>query len=120
MNKQLLPDLGLEVGDTVECHGAIGKVVAVRMDNSRHPVVVDFESGAVAVSFFCDGRYHPWHKTASLKLIEKKIKPKRKVTLRRYTYDQRTNIYQTAWTNEDCFDHNRTLVKTETKEIEID
>ena len=114
-----LPDLGLEVGDKVECHGAVGKVDSINSNSAGYPIVVKFKSDMVALeSFLRDGRSHRWHKTITLKLIEKKIKPKTKIKLYRYTYKLGDTIVQTMWTNSEEVSFN--TIKTEIKYIEID
>ena len=80
MNEEKLPDLGLEVGDKVELAGVVGEVNSIYSDRER-PIAVWFEYADITRWFLPDGRVEPWHKIPSLKLIKKKIKPKRKVTL---------------------------------------
>ena len=121
MNEEILPDLGLEVGDKVEYAGVEGEVVWVSSNGAEYPIGVKFKPDMVVVqSFLSDGRAYRWHKIPSLKLIEKKIKPKKKITLYRHTYKSTANvrIYQTDWTT----DKNGMVgvITTETKEIEID
>jgi len=120
MNEKL-PDLGLEVGDKVECHGVIGEVAWVSSNGVDYPIGVKFKLDLiVADCFLRDGRAHRWHKTTTLKLIEKKIKPKRKVTLYRYTYRSKYDgkISQSGW--QESGNISLTIIKTETKEIEIE
>ena len=119
MNEEL-PDLGLEVGDLVEGYGLKGEVITADNCLSYPTIAVRFKQTGYTRWFLPDGRYETWHKIPLLKLIEKKIKPKRKVTLRRYTYEHGTCLYQTGWVDGYYLDHNSTLVKTETKEIELD
>jgi len=74
MNDEFLPDLGLRIGDKVIWQGAIGKVILV-VPSLNYSVVVDF-GGKVGnrVSSQCfrsNGLYFDWHKTPSLKKIEK-------------------------------------------------
>jgi len=121
MNEKL-PDLGLEVGDLVECHGTIGEVYSVSPSDVGCPIVVKFKlDDMVAVeSFLRDGKSHRWFKAPALKLIEKKIKPKIKVTLYRYTYRSKYDgkISQSGW--QESGNISLTIIKTETKEIEIE
>jgi len=122
MNEEILPDLGLEVGDKVEYAGVAGEVTSVTAIND-HPslyIAVSFNQGEFIEWFLRNGKYEAWNEIPSLKLLEKKIKPKIKVTLRRYTYEHGTCLYQTGWVDGYYLDHNSTLVKTETKEIELD
>jgi len=121
MNEEILPDLGLEVGDKVECHGVIGEVAWVSSNGVDYPIGVKFKLDLiVAHCFLRDGRAYRWHKTTTLKLIEKKINPKIKVTLYRYTYRSKYDgkISQSGW--QESGNTSLTIIKTETKEIEIE
>jgi len=120
-----LSDLNLEVGDIVEAFGVRGTVTAIA-DTLAYPIRVVFEHERLdeAEGFYRDGRHEWWHKTPSLKLIEKKNKPKRKVKLYRYTLDYAgIGITQSNWTEQhmDVFKSDKvSVLKTEEKEIEVD
>ena len=118
MNEKL-PDLGLEVGDLVEGYGVKGEVISIT-NNTNFPVSVKFEYAGRVLTFLRDGKIESWHKLATIKLIEKKIKPKRKVTLYRYTYRSKYDgkVSQSGWLEGKIANEN--ILKTETKEIEID
>jgi len=118
MNEKL-PDLGLEVGDLVEGYGVKGEVISIT-NNTNFPVNVKFEYAGRVITFLRDGKIESWHKLATIKLIEKKIKPKRKVTLYRYTYASGDYFYKTAWSNDPETCKNINIIKTETKEVEIE
>ena len=120
MNEEKLPDIGLEVGDLVEGYGSEGEVTAADNCLSYPTITVWFKHADITRWFLPDGSVESWHKIPSLKLIEKKIKPKRKVTLYRYThvYDHSPRIYQSDWSTNKTSDF--VILKTETKEIEID
>jgi len=112
-----LPDLELEIGDKVEHAGIIGEVYLIKMDLER-PIAVRFKQGNVTRWFFPDGRQESWNKISLLRLVEKKIKPKTKIKLYRYTYKLGDTIAQTLWTSSEEASFN--TVKTEMKYIEID
>jgi len=75
---EILPDLGLEIGDKVECFGVEGEVISISNYSDPPPIAVRFKNGAFLKWFLPDGRFESWNKEPSLKLIEKKIKPKKK------------------------------------------
>jgi len=118
MNEDILPDLGLEVGDLVECYGLEGEVVSTN-NSVAYPIAVKFKNADRTRAFSRDGKFEDWHKIPLLKLTEKKIKPKKKITLYRHTYKSTANvrIYQTDWTT----DKNGMVgvITTETKEVEL-
>jgi len=118
MNEKL-PDLGLEVGDLVEGYGLKGEVISIT-NNTNFPVSVKFEYAGRVLTFLRDGKIESWHKLATIKLIEKKIKPKKIIVLYRYTHvhDHSPRIYQSGWSTNKTSDF--VILKTETKEIEID
>jgi len=121
--EKILPDLGLEVGDIVDFMGARGTVLYIDPAHVNRISVVFkniLNTDEEKDYFLADGRLAPWHTIPSLKLIEKKKKPKKVVTLYRYTFKPDLNIYQTAWTNCENSRPSGNVLKTETKEIEID
>ena len=122
MNEEILPDLGLEVGDKVEYAGVAGEVTSVTAINDHPPlyIAVSFNQGEFIEWFLRNGKYEAWNEIPSLKLLEKKIKPKIKVTLYRYTYKQGACVYQTIWNSGSLIYEGSEIVKTETKEIELD
>jgi len=123
MNEEKLPDLGLEVGDKVEWDSMIGVVTFIDR-SSKHPIFVKFPDPdyLVALSFMANGKFHKKSEYPLLKVLKVGVETneKIKVTLYRYTYEQGTYVYQTIWDNEDYLDPSMTIIKTETKEIEID
>ena len=122
-SEKKLPDLGFEVGDIVDYMGAGGTVVN-NLPSDRHLIRVVFnnnpEWNESGYKFLPDGRFEPWHRTPSLKLIEKKIKPKKVITLYRYTFVGDIHTYQTTWSSDENFKPDGVVVKVETKEVEID
>jgi len=82
MNEDILPDLGLKVGDKVSWHGVIGKVTLI-IPSVDYPIVVDFGKQVSNIDempkgcFMNNGLYLDWHKTPSLKKIEKLKKAKK-------------------------------------------
>ena len=88
MSEEILPDLNLEVGDLVEYAGVIGVVLKVDFDFS-YPIFVEFPDAAYdadidekkdscrQLTFSETGKFQPWHKLPSIKLVEKKIKLKK-------------------------------------------
>jgi len=78
MSEEILPDLGLEVGDLVECFGVEGEVSFISNYADPPPIAVRFKNGEFLKWFLRDGRYEAWHKETSLKIIQKKIKSKKK------------------------------------------
>jgi len=78
MNEEILPDLGLEIGDKVECFGVEGEISFISNYSDPPPVAVRFKNGEFLKWFLPDGRLESWNKETSLKLIEKKINPKKK------------------------------------------
>lgn len=62
-----------KVGDKVEAFGVEGDVINDDINDDWgdvYPIFVHFENGH-HVSFTSDGKSHKWHKTPSLKLIER-------------------------------------------------
>ena len=119
MNDEILPDLGLEVGDKVEGYGLEGEVTSTN-HSVAYPIAVKFKNADITRWFFPDGRVETWHKIPLLKLIEKKIKLKSAITLYRYTYASGDYFYKTAWSNDPETCKNINIIKTETKEVESD
>ena len=123
MNEDILPDLGLEVGDKVEWDSMIGVVVFID-HSSKYPIFVKFPDPdyLVALSFMANGKFHKKSEYSLLKVlkVEVEIKPKKKVTLYRYTHvhDYSPRIYQSDWSTNKTSDF--VILKTETKEVEID
>lgn len=74
-----------QVGDVVEAWGVRGKV-AKQTPSHDYPILVEFENGNWS-TFIFDGKYYQWHKTPSLKLIERQ---KKKVKVTRKSW---ANIY---------------------------
>ena len=79
MSNKNLPDLNLEVGDIVEAFGVRGIVESERFLSNGTDIEcklyeIRFEKDN-KISFYSDGKLNYWHKTPSLKLIEKKNKP---------------------------------------------
>jgi len=119
-DEKKLPDLGFEVGDNVDFMGAIGTVSRI----SASYVFVGFKligtPNEAALYFLPDGRMKSWDTIPSLKLIEKKKKPRKVITLYRYTFVRDIHTYQTSWSSNENFRPNGVVVKVETKEVEID
>ena len=118
-----LPDLGLEIGDTVDFMGASGTVLSVN-NPSPQSIYVIFELAETWIEaklyFLPDGRREAWHTLPSLKLIKKKKKPGKVITLYRYTFVGDIHTYQTAWSSDENFKPDGVVVNVETKEVEID
>ena len=88
MKNKILPDLGLKVGDKVSWHGVIGKVTLIIL-SVDYPIVVDFGNQVSNTDkmpkgcFMKNGLYLDWHKTPSLKKIEKLKNEKAKSSKKR-------------------------------------
>lgn len=65
-----------QIGDIVEAFGCSGVVVEVR-NGEKFCIQVNFDIG-VCKSFLSNGAAQEWHKTPSLKLIERPIKKVKK------------------------------------------
>ena len=118
-----LPDLGLEAGDIVDFLGARGTVLNTDRYGAYRIHAIFKKTPAideVTHSFLPDGRFVSWHTTPSLKLIEKKKKPRKVITLYRYTFVGDIHTYQTTWSSDENFKPDGVVVKVETKEVEID
>jgi len=80
MQNELLPYLGLKVGNKVEWQGVTGKVVLI-ITGAKYSIVVDFGDKVPCRDslkcFINNGLYLDWHKTPSLKKIEKLKKAKK-------------------------------------------
>ena len=111
-----LPDLDLEIGDVVDFLGLVGTVLAININFFDK---VQFDGGRIEL-FYRDGTCFRGQTTPALKLIEKKKKPRKAITLYRYTFVGDIHTHQTSWSSDENLKPDGVVVKVESKEVVID